>query len=93
MISKADSKTERGTQSTPRYQRIAGEPTAQIRDGAFTFGAMPPPENEVSDRYRVSRCTVREALRQLEVSPSHHPAPRFTHRLTVRRRPANGEGA
>jgi GntR family transcriptional regulator len=50
----------------PRYQQIADELLAQIRNGTHTLGAMLPPEIELSDRYRVSRFTVREALRQLE---------------------------
>ena len=50
----------------PRYQQIADELLAQIRNGTHALGAMLPPEIELSDRYRVSRFTVREALRQLE---------------------------
>ena len=52
--------------SGPRYQQIADELLGQIRNGTHALGAMLPPEIDLSDRYRVSRFTVREALRQLE---------------------------
>ena len=66
MPAKTDAKAAKAKPNGPRYQQIAGDLQAQIRAGTVALGAMLPPEIELSDRYRVSRFTVREALRQLE---------------------------
>ncbi|MDT7935089.1 MAG: GntR family transcriptional regulator [Sphingomonadaceae bacterium] len=50
----------------PRYQALADDLRAQIRSGALTGGAAFPTETVLCARYKVSRFTVREALRQLQ---------------------------
>jgi DNA-binding GntR family transcriptional regulator len=49
----------------PRYQRLAAELLGDIRRGRLKVGATLPGELELVERYKVSRHTVREALRRL----------------------------
>jgi len=48
-------------------QRLAGRLQRLIEDGQLTEGDRLPPERELADTWRVSRATVREALRELEL--------------------------
>lgn len=66
----ADNKTKPSvparTAGGPRYQQIADDLLAKLRDGTHPVGSMLPTEVELSGQYNVSRYTVREALRLLE---------------------------
>jgi len=66
----ADNKTKPSvparTAGGPRYQQIADDLLAKLRDGTHPVGSMLPTEVELSGQYSVSRYTVREALRLLE---------------------------
>ncbi|MEV7781371.1 FCD domain-containing protein [Kitasatospora sp. NPDC088351] len=48
-------------------QRLAGRIHRLIEDGQLAEGDRIPPERELADTWRVSRATVREALRELEL--------------------------
>jgi DNA-binding GntR family transcriptional regulator len=50
----------------PRYRELALQLQASILDGRYPIGAVLPGELELVTRHRVSRHTVREALRCLE---------------------------
>ena len=59
-----------GTKSsgrTPRYLQLAGELREEVLSGEFANGKPFPTETTLCTRYDVSRFTVREALRRLEV--------------------------
>ena len=49
----------------PRYMMLAREIVREIRSGLYPVGALLPAESELSTRFRVSRFTVREAIRKL----------------------------
>jgi DNA-binding GntR family transcriptional regulator len=49
----------------PRYLMLAREIVREIRTGAYPVGALLPAESELSVRFKVSRFTVREAIRKL----------------------------
>jgi DNA-binding GntR family transcriptional regulator len=49
----------------PRYQRVADDLTNRIGSGKYPVGGYLPTEMELCRQYRISRHTVREALRQL----------------------------
>ncbi|HZP88373.1 MAG TPA: GntR family transcriptional regulator [Burkholderiales bacterium] len=49
----------------PRYAQIANELIEQIVRGKYPIGSLLPREIELSEHYRVSRHTMREALRRL----------------------------
>jgi GntR family transcriptional regulator, transcriptional repressor for pyruvate dehydrogenase complex len=49
------------------YEHIVGQINALIRDGRWAPGDQIPPERELAERFRVSRTSVREALRALEM--------------------------
>jgi len=51
----------------PRYMEMAGELRESIMAGDFANGGQFPTETELCKRYGVSRFTVREALRRLQV--------------------------
>lgn len=51
----------------PRYMEMAGELRESIMAGDFANGGQFPTETELCKRYVVSRFTVREALRRLQV--------------------------
>ena len=50
----------------PRYRQIAGELISSIREGKFAMGTRMPGELDLMRTYKVSRHTVREALRMLQ---------------------------
>lgn len=50
----------------PLYQKIAADLRLRIRDHEFTAGSYLPTEEKLCAHYRVSRFTIREALRQLQ---------------------------
>jgi GntR family transcriptional repressor for pyruvate dehydrogenase complex len=50
------------------YEHIVEQIQALISDGALKAGDQLPPERELAERFRVSRTSVREALRALEMS-------------------------
>ena len=50
---------------SPRYQQVANELIAGIGRGRYPVGGLLPTEMELCDQYRISRSTVREALRKL----------------------------
>lgn len=50
----------------PRYQKLADALIGEIGAGKFPLGSMMPTELELCERFKVSRYTVREALRRLE---------------------------
>ena len=51
--------------AVPRYRKLADTLMRDIEAGRYRVGALLPPEFELSDRYGVSRHTVREAFRRL----------------------------
>src|SRR5437764_3739480 len=51
----------------PRYAQIQSDLAAQIVSGALRPGDSVPSELALSTRYRVSRMTARQALRNLEI--------------------------
>ena len=55
----------------PRYRQIAGELISSIREGKFAMGTRMPGELDLMRTYKVSRHTVREALRMLRVFILH----------------------
>ncbi|MGI8772531.1 MAG: GntR family transcriptional regulator [Acidobacteriaceae bacterium] len=50
----------------PKYQQVANDLMRQIATGAYPVGSLLPREVELSARYRITRHTVREALRRLD---------------------------
>src|SRR5919106_5896733 len=53
--------------TAPRaFEHILGELEASISAGALEAGDRLPPERDLAARYRVSRASVREAIRVLE---------------------------
>jgi GntR family transcriptional repressor for pyruvate dehydrogenase complex len=50
------------------YERIVEQIQALIADGALKAGDQLPPERELAETFQVSRTSVREALRALEMS-------------------------
>ena len=50
---------------TPLYQQVLGDLKAQVISGAYQPGDKLPSEAELSERYSVSRVTVRRALDEL----------------------------
>lgn len=53
-------------ESGPRYLQLAGDLREEILAGRYGAGNSFPTENELCQRYGVSRFTVREALRRLQ---------------------------
>ena len=51
--------------AAPRYRQLADTLIRDIDAGKYRVGALLPPELELSERYGVSRHTVREAFRRL----------------------------
>ena len=49
----------------PRYAQVADSLIREIETGRYPIGSLLPSEHELSDRYGVSRHTVREAMRRL----------------------------
>src|SRR4030088_267339 len=49
------------------YENIVEQIHALIREGRWAPGDQIPPERELAERFRVSRTSVREALRALEM--------------------------
>src|ERR671926_1168235 len=49
------------------YEHIVDQIHALIREGRWEPGDQIPPERELAERFRVSRTSVREALRALEM--------------------------
>lgn len=56
------------SRSGPRYREIANAICQSIADGKFPVGEKLPGEHELGQRFKVSRHTIREALRMLEDS-------------------------
>ena len=52
--------------STRIYQEIVRQIKALVGDGKLKSGDRLPPERELTERFRVSRTSVREALRAIE---------------------------
>lgn len=51
----------------PRYQLLAMRLREEIEAGRYPLGSLLPTELEISAQFNVSRATVREAIRQLQV--------------------------
>src|SRR5690554_2935164 len=51
--------------SEPIYMTIQNDIKKDINDGVFQIGDLVPSENELKDKYNVSRMTVRQALNNL----------------------------
>src|SRR5688500_4536118 len=51
----------------PRYSEVADQLMLGIVQGHYPLGSSLPSEAELCDRHAVSRHTVREAIRQLQV--------------------------
>src|ERR671939_1959833 len=49
------------------YEHIVEQIRALIREGRWAPGDQIPPERELAERFRVSRTSVRETLRALEM--------------------------
>lgn len=56
-----------GLAGQPLYQKIADDLRSRIREQEFTAGTYLPTEEKLCSHYQVSRFTIREALRQLQV--------------------------
>jgi DNA-binding GntR family transcriptional regulator len=54
-----------GSSALPRYRQVADELIERIARGVYPVGGLLPTEMELCDHYRISRSTVREALRRL----------------------------
>jgi len=52
-------------EALPRYRELGNQLMADIADGVHPVGSFLPPELELCRKYRISRFTAREALRQL----------------------------
>lgn len=52
-------------EALPRYRELGNQLMAEIADGVYPVGSFLPPELELCRKYRISRFTAREALRQL----------------------------
>jgi GntR family transcriptional regulator len=52
-------------EALPRYRELGLQLMADIADGVYPVGGFLPPELELCRKYRISRFTAREALRQL----------------------------
>jgi DNA-binding GntR family transcriptional regulator len=59
------SSAKRQAPKAPTYQRVADELRARITAGDYPVGGNLPTEMELCRQFRISRHTVREALRQL----------------------------
>lgn len=53
------------SKSVPRYITVAQTLMQEIERGKFPVGGMLPTENEICERFAISRYTAREAVRQL----------------------------
>lgn len=51
--------------NTPKYRKIARHLVDEITDGSYPVGSLLPGEAELSEMFRTSRFTIREALRNL----------------------------
>ncbi len=51
--------------SAPQYQLVANDLARQILDGTLPPGSVLPSESELSERYGISRTSVRSAIREL----------------------------
>jgi len=60
--------TMTGMAGQPLYQRIAADLRARIKSREFTAGSYLPTDEKLCAHYQVSRFTIREALRQLQVA-------------------------
>lgn len=54
--------------AAPAFRRISGELRAAIEGGELHHGDMLPSESALTERYGVSRWTVRQALTELETA-------------------------
>lgn len=67
MATKANNKASKARARTPRYLQLAGILREAILAGEFANGKPFPTETALCTKHDVSRFTVREALRRLEV--------------------------
>jgi GntR family transcriptional repressor for pyruvate dehydrogenase complex len=58
----------RRVQVARAFEDIAGQIRVELTEGRLRAGDRLPPERELADRFGVSRNTLREALRSLEIS-------------------------
>lgn len=56
------------SEETPRYQQIARDLRRAIAEGRYPLGAQLPTEHELCRKLRVSRFTIREAIRVLSTA-------------------------
>jgi GntR family transcriptional regulator len=54
--------------SRPIYQQLAVRLREEIENGRYPVGTLMPPETEISALFNVSRATVREAIRRLQIA-------------------------
>jgi GntR family transcriptional regulator len=54
--------------SRPIYQQLAARLREEIENGRYPVGTLMPPETEISSSFNVSRATVREAIRRLQIA-------------------------
>ncbi len=76
----------------PRYVQMAEELREQIRRGQLAPGQQIPPERELSDRYGISRMTVRQAIQALVRDGAlvvEHGVGTYVARPKLRRDPAH----
>ncbi|HEX9484026.1 MAG TPA: GntR family transcriptional regulator [Gemmatimonadaceae bacterium] len=77
------------TSTRPRYQQIADELMRAIGDGTYPVGTLLPTEFELCAQHRISRSTVREALRRLRDAGVIRRRRRIGTEVVARTAPAN----
>lgn len=68
MMGQSDSRLLEPVRRSRVYEHIVGQIQALIADGKLKAGDQLPPERVLAETFRVSRTSVREALRALELS-------------------------
>ena len=86
---RAHASAPRPASGRPRYQQIADELMSAIGNGKYPVGTLLPTEFELCAQYRISRSTVREALRRLRDAGIIRRRRRVGTEVVARTTPAN----
>jgi GntR family transcriptional regulator len=65
LLKRRKKRVPEGAATAPLYRRVVQSLKTEILQGLYPVGTQLPTEGELSARFRISRHTVREALRQL----------------------------